>query len=446
MTGSNNHSTTAKSGFKRILASSAWLSSYRVLRMAIAFGISIIVARYLGPEDYGKLHYALALITIFMGVVGPGMKDVITRRFDLQKAEKETIIRASFRLMLVSNALMLTVALLMVLLLRPGDQLILMMAAAIGIGNVFRAFECYELWFHFKLEMGKTVLIQSASFVAISFLKILFVLFGIEVFWFAVLMGGELLLSGIGFLLIYKFNKPSTSTNLNQTESLYPAVLSIFKESLPAIAGVAFVLLLFKSDQVMLGWLLSDEEVGYYAIAVPFSEYWAFLAIAIITSTYPAMLEAFRTGQESFDSTFRKVTGAMSWIAFLIMGCVWLLGEPVIRLLLGETYAPSADILSIHIWSLYFVFMIEVMKKWYVIHQKLNLFLVISGVAAVLNIGVNYFIIPQYGGIGAAWATILAYSFAGFWGLLLFPSTRKAAWNIIVSIGTPVKMLRERLQ
>lgn len=434
---------TYKTRMTRIAASSAWLSSYRMVRMLIAFAVGIIIARYLGPEDYGKLQYVLSVILIFMGIIGPGIKDVVTRRLDLNQAENAAIIRASFRLLLVSNSLMLAIALLLVSMLRPGEELILMMAVVFGVGNLFRAFEIYELWFHYRLEMGKTVLIQGTSFLLISSLKILLVLLGINVFWFAVVMGLELVITGIGFFLLTRWRQEGLL--YENTKGTFAHAQSVLRESVPSVFGVAFILVLYKVDQVMLGWLKTDAEVGLYAVAVPFSEYWAFLAIAIVTSTYPALLEAYRQDSVRFENYFKQIAGFLTWLAVLIIIPVWLLGEFIILTFLGETFQPSARILSIHIWSLYFIFMIEVMKKWYVIHQRLSYFLMISGLAAAINIVVNLWLIPAYGGTGAAWATIIAYSCAGSWGLLLFRETRKPAVLIILSVTAPVNYLRTRI-
>lgn len=420
--------------------------AYRVSRMVIAFLVGIVVARYLGPEQYGQLSYALAFITIFMGVAGPGMKDVVTRRFDLGQNSDSAIIRSSFRLMLISNLLMLGAALLVMMILRPGEELILMMAVVIGLGNLFRAFEIYELWFHFKLEMGKTVAVQAVSFLLVSMMKIGFVLGGISVFWFAVVMGAELLLSAIGFRFIFGRDRNKPVTGKTDDATLLQTSLSILKESVPSIAGLAFILLLFKADQVMLGWLHSDAEVGYYSVVIPFSESWLYIAIAVMTSVYPALLEKHRESAAAFNAFFRKTTGSLLWIAILIIIPVWFLGEFIILLFLGEPFAPSADILTIHVWSLLFIFLIEIMKKWYVIRQKLNLFLMIAGFAALFNILVNYWLIPLYGGIGAAWASVASYSIAGFFGLLIFSDTRSVAVLIIKSIPAPAGIIKSKLK
>lgn len=406
--------------------------------MVVVFAVGILVARYLGPEAYGQLHYALAVIMIMMGVISPGLKDVTTRKFDAESHITGQILKATFRLMLLSNIVMFLLALLVVFLLRPGEDLIWMMAFVIGIGNLFRTFEVFELWFHYKLEMGKTVVIQAFSFLIVSASKLAFIYFGLDVFWFAAITGFELLLTGIGFWLLFAVRgRQRLDMAQKPAKGLKRA---LFGESLPGIAGLAFTLLLFKVDQVMLGWLLSDTEVGLYAVAVPFSEYWIFLAAALTVSMYPALLESYRDSASKFEDYFQRLCGILIWVSALIIVPVWLFGEFIILFFLGDVYAPSAKILSIHIWSLMFLFLIEPLKKWFVIRQQLRFFLIISGMAAFLNIAMNFWLIPGLGGQGAAWATITAYSCAGFWGLLFFRETRPAMRNIILSVGAPVKM------
>ncbi len=417
------------------------MSGYRMLRMIVAFGVGILVARYLGPELYGQLSYSVALIMLFLGVAGPGMKDVITQKLDDPAFSIPEVLRASFRLMLGMNLILLTAALLVTLLLRPGEQIIWVMVAVIGLGNVFRAFESYELLFLYRLQMARTVTVQAVSFFTISALKLLLIWYGAGVVLFAVVVGTELVITGIGFWWLYRRDRSRTGESEGKPVP-FSLEKRILKTSLPAIGGLAFTLLLFKADQVMLGWLASDAEVGRYAIAVQFSEYWIYLAAALVTSTYPNLLEAFRRSEAEFSRQFSRLCAVLLYGGVAVAIPVWLLGEWIILLFLGDAFAGSAVILGVHIWSVFFLFMLEAMKKYYVIKSVLPFYVKVTFLAAAINIGLNIWLIPVYGGVGAAWATVISYSIAGFWGLLLFPQTRKAALLMMKSLLEPVHWMR----
>lgn len=416
-----------------------------MIRMLVAFGVGILVARYLGPDAYGKLSYSIALIMIFLGVAGPGLKDVVTRRLNRQPDRQADFLWASFRLMLGMNMMLLSLALLTVLLLRPDAPLIWAMTAIIGLGNAFRAFEAFELLFLYRLQMAKTVLVQAASFTLISLAKILLIYSGAGVLWFSVAVGAELFFTGLGFWWLFRFKQgddiKARMVSYVKAGTRFRLERTLLRNGLPAIGGLAFTVLLFKVDQVMLGWLASDADVGFYAIAAQFSEYWMHLAAALVISSYPGLLEAAKTSRPAFEQRFIRLAAVLLYGGFLIAIPIWLLGEWIITLFLGDAFLDSAKILQIHIWSLFFLFMIEALKKWYVIENKLTAFLKLTATAVLINIGLNLWLIPDYSGIGAAWATVASYSAAGFWLLFFFHDTRPAAKLLAAGIIFPVRWL-----
>ena len=52
----------AHPGFRKYFANTSWLLGERVLRMVVSLLVGIYVARYLGPERFGLLSYALSFL------------------------------------------------------------------------------------------------------------------------------------------------------------------------------------------------------------------------------------------------------------------------------------------------------------------------------------------------------------------------------------------------
>ncbi|MCH8567783.1 MAG: flippase [Balneolales bacterium] len=429
-----------------ILKSSAWIAAYRMIRMVLAFVVGIFVARYLGPSLYGQLSYSVALVMIFLGVAGPGMKDVITQKLDECKDEtdKAGLLYASFRLMFIINAALLVATVLVAILLRPDDRLIWALVAIIGLGNVFRACESFELYFLYRLEMSRTVLIQAGSFLITAILKLILIWLAADLIWFGIAVGAELLITGAGFWLTYKTrknqNKPILVWSL-----YYRKVIHVLKISVPAIGALGFTLMLFKADQVMLGWLAGDAATGFYAIAAQFSEYWLYLAAAVVTSMYPNLLNAknkdLSEGTSGFKKQFITLCSLLIYSAILLQLLVYFTGNHIIIFFLGDSFVNSAEILRVHIWSLVFIFLLEALKKWFVIENLLSKYFTIMAIAAISNIGINLILIPEFGGIGAAWATVFAYGLAGFAGVFIFKSSREAGYLILKGALHPWKKI-----
>ena len=49
-------------GFRKYFVNTSWLLGERILRMAVSLLVGIYVARYLGPERFGLLSYALCFV------------------------------------------------------------------------------------------------------------------------------------------------------------------------------------------------------------------------------------------------------------------------------------------------------------------------------------------------------------------------------------------------
>ncbi|MCC5934615.1 MAG: flippase [Balneolales bacterium] len=419
------------------------MGTYRMLRMLAAFGVAVMVARYLGPEQYGMLSYALALVMLVTGIAGPGMKDVLTRQLAEFPARQYQTIRAGFRLMLGLNTLTLILAMALIILLRPQSQILWLLTAILGLGNLLRAFEAYELWYHFRLKMSRTVLVQAASFFTFALFKLMLIWWDAGLIWIAAAVTFELLGNAAGFWLLYRKDPPDSADaprgSSFRTEKL------ILSKSLPVMGGFLFTTALFKADQLMLGRFSGDAGLGFYAVAVQFSEYWLYLAAALVLASYPNLLAARKSSIIAFEQQFRRLCSILIYSAAAIAVPVWLTGERIILFFLGDAFLPSSQILSIHIWAVIFVFLIEILKKYFVIENLLVAYLKITAFASLLNIGLNFLLIPLYGGTGAAWASVIAYSAAGFWGLWLFRETRRPAQLIFQSVLIPIKWLINRL-
>src|SRR5690606_30494984 len=101
-------------------------------------------------------------------------------------------------------------------------------------------------------------------------------------------------------------------------------------------------------------------------------------------------------------------------VAMLLAIVVSFASPWIIRFLFGESYAPAAAILSIHVWAGIFIFMRAVLSKW-LIAEELYWFSLVTHVSgAVVNIGLNLWLIPILGGKGAAIATLVSYSTSSY--------------------------------
>lgn len=108
--------------------------------------------------------------------------------------------------------------------------------------------------------------------------------------------------------------------------------------------------------------------------------------------------------------------------------------EYIIDIFFGDVYIKSSSVLVIHIWAAIFIFMRAAFSKWILIESVLVFSLITQGSGAVLNVLLNYFLIPKYGVVGAAYATLASYAMASFISLIFYKKTRPVFFMMCKSL------------
>ena len=172
--------------------------------------------------------------------------------------------------------------------------------------------------------------------------------------------------------------------------------------------SLAMGLLNYNFDAVLLGFLKGPTVVGWYNAAYKLLLVGLSGALAYFAGLFPALSRLYVENREEFGRLVRHT--AELWLVFvvpLVVAGTFLAG-PVIRLLYGAAYANSAAPFRILLWSAALV-----MLRWVYMdslratgHQALDLRCAIT--SASLNVALNILLIPRYGMIGAASATVTA--------------------------------------
>ena len=95
--------------------------------------------------------------------------------------------------------------------------------------------------------------------------------------------------------------------------------------------------------------------------------------------------------------------------------------------------------LQIHIWAGVFIFMRALLSRWLLAEDLLRFSLVTHIAGAVMNVALNLMLIPRYGAIGAAVATVISYASAGWLALFLSARTRPMGRMMAKSLLLPLR-------
>ncbi|CAG0933544.1 hypothetical protein RHDC3_02610 [Rhodocyclaceae bacterium] len=382
----------------------------KAMRMGIGFLVTVWITRYLGPEQFGLFSYAVAFVSLFAAVANLGLYGIVVRDFVRSPGERDAILGTALFLKTVAGLVAFALAVGAIALLRPGDQQMLLLVTIAAAGLIFQAGEAFDFWFQSQLRSRITVLGNLPGFVIITAVKVGLILWGapLEAFaWAAVV---ETLLGAIGLAAAYHV----TAGGLGSLRVRGGWVKSLLRDSWPLVFGGLMLMVFSRIDQVMLGQMLGGRAVGVYAAAVKVAEFWYFVPLFTLNSLLPTIVEARAGSSEEYQRRLQQMTDAIAVIAYCFMVPLAVAAGPIATLLYGEAYAGAGPILGIYVLSSVFVMMGHVREYWVAAENIAMFSLVATAVGAVLNVALNLVLIPAFGAVGAAWATLAAIVVSGY--------------------------------
>ena len=112
----------------------------------------------------------------------------------------------------------------------------------------------------------------------------------------------------------------------------------------------------------------------------------------------------------------------------------------------GPGFEKSAPILAIHAWS-FIPYSIGVARTQYLtVENRLAVNIQAVGLALLINLGLNAWLIPIYGGLGAAWATLASYTAAWVLSSLILPGTADISQLLLSALQDTPRALGRGVQ
>lgn len=409
--------------------------------MGIGLFVGVWIARYLGPEQYGLLNFALALSGLFGIVATLGLQEIVVRDIVREPDSAKLTLGSAAMLQFIGGLVAFLLILGAIAYLRPDDAMARIVVAILGAMMLLKVSEIAVYWFESQVQSKYVVWVQNGVFLVFSAIKILLIVNEANLIAFVFAMLAEAAVVAVILLLVMGFRGSSlTSLSMNVQRAK-----KLLHDSWPLFLSGMAVVIYMKIDQIMLGQMVDDKAVGIYSAAVRLSEVWYFIPMAIGASVFPAILEAKKRSEEQYIARLQKLYDIMVLCSVSGALLVTFFAKPVVVLLFGEAYVVSANVLAIHIWASVFVFLGVASSKWFLAENRQVLSLQRTVLGALVNVALNLLLIPGYGVIGASVATVVSYSIAGFFADLLQNETRQMfvmklnSLNVLSSISRILK-------
>ncbi|HOP40647.1 MAG TPA: flippase [Geobacteraceae bacterium] len=418
---------------QKIISNTGWLFADKIIRMGCGLVIGVWVARYLGPTQFGLLNFAGSFVTLFSAIALLGLEGIIVRELVKNPPATAEILGTTCFLRLTAGSVAYAMALGTIFVIRPAETISHALVAIGGMGLLLQAFDTIDLWYKTRVSSKFVVLAKNGAFLVSVLAKVFLILFNASLIAFAWANLAEIVLGAIGLALVYRM----TGQHIAHWRIDTILIKKLLKEGLPLVlSGIAFMVYL-RVDQVMLGQMAGDREVGIYSAAVRVAEIWYFIPTAIISSVFPDIIHAREISKELFLAKLQKLYNLLAFMGYAVAVPTTFLAGWVINLLFGPSFAAAAPTLAVLVWAGVFA-NLGVARNAYLLatnRSRILLFAVLAG--AVSNVLLNLLLIPAFGSMGAAIASCLSYWFAAHGACYLYRPLFKAANMLTRAIFYP---------
>jgi O-antigen/teichoic acid export membrane protein len=386
-----------------------------VVHKLLAFATTLVLARGLGQESFGIYSFVGVYIFFFTFLVDLGMERVVTRELARSPQHSADIIGNAILLKLALCAVVVPAAYFVARMLEMSPEarwciVIAALGLPLSIDSLLRSF--FQSRFEVRYVFAVT-LPSSALFLGLAALCVT-LRFPVRAVFYAALLNGALTLTVLVAL-----------TRRHLRPSLWPRP-EMMKLLLRDASEVGLFVLMFmlamRLDQILLFELSGADEVGRYAVAVRFTEALSVLPEALMMTVFPLLASSQRSAPERFRETYRLSLKYLSAVILPVALVLTLTRDGLIDVIFGAAYRSSGMPLVILGWGMFFAYTGAVYLNLFIVQALHRLMLLVSLVALVVNVAVNLWLIPTYGAVGAAVATVAA-NLAGFLCWSLHPST-----------------------
>jgi len=366
------------------------------------FVLLIVAGRYLGAADFGRFSFALALFFLFDPILDPGLYHLLIREIARRKESAEEYLAHALTWKLFVAPFVFVLIVIFANMIQ-GSKLTLQAVYLMAIAGFLKSVK----------DSFRTTLLAHEYFgldaISLGIERISLLLFG---FWALVTGGGLLALCWV-FVLVRLFDLVIIGGMVRQKVCKvhlgydFSFVKALVISAIP-IGGFYITINIYNYiDTVMISIFKSEAEVGWYNASYKLYEGLLIIPGIIGTVLMPRLSQLYVSGRDEFAELCRRGIKYICVVALLVAVNGILLSDSIITMLFGESYEASILSLEILLGGIVFVYLVNFLQTVMITADQQRMILYLAGCGLLVNVGLNVLLIPEYGYVGAAAATVI---------------------------------------
>lgn len=403
----------------KIARNVSWLIGDRMLRLVAGLAINVWMIRYLGATDLGLLSFSQSLIGLFALFSQLGLESIVVRELVRRPADEGEVLGTALGLRITGAAATLALSAAAMLVLRPHDPQALALALIFASVTSAQSLDVIEYAFQSRSAVAPFVTARAVAFALASAAKVACLIAHASLATLALAVASEPVLAAAALAIAYHTHGAKARWRFATARAR-----ALLQASWPLMLSGFAIVLYTRTDQVMLTMMRGEAENGILAAAQRLSEILYFIPVALMTASNPALLRAHQEGHEAYERRLFRLFAMLTWAAIALAVPISLAAGWIVTTLFGPEFRASGPVLALHVWAAPAVFLGVAQSSWFIAQGQERGLLARTLAGALTNVALNVALIPRFGAVGAAAATLISQWLASIALNALMPSTR----------------------
>lgn len=423
----------------KIFKNATWIIVCRIIQAVLSILVTMFSARYLGPSGYGLINYAASIVAFVAPIMHLGLSSTLVQEVvNAPEKEGETM-GTALTMSFTSSFFCILGVVAFTLVANPGEKDTLIVCALYSVLLIFQSIDLLQYWFQAKLKSKYTSIIMLVAYAVTSIYKIVLLVTGKSIYWFALAQAIDYLVIAVGLMIsYYKVGEEKLSFS-------WAAVKRLFDKSKFYILSNLMITVFAQTDRIMLKIMCGDEATGFYSAAVTCATMASFVFAAIIDSFRPSIFEKKKDAtKEEYEKSVAGLYSIIIYLSLIQCVAITLFAPWIIQILYGAEYAPTVSALQLTVWYTTFSYVGSARNVWILAEGQQKHLWILNLAGAVMNVVLNFIFIPLWGILGAAFASLVTQIFTNIFMNMMIPSIRRT--NLLMLKGLNPALLFEMLK
>lgn len=413
----------------KIVKNASWIIVSRIIQSIFGLVIAMIIARYLGPQNFGVIRYAASLVGFVTPLVFLGLNNVLVQEITKNPNQEGVIIGTSILLSIISALFCMLGVISFAFFANVGETETIIVSALYSLILIFQVLALVKYWFQAKLLSKYYSIISLIAYFIILGYKVILLIFQKNIYWFSISNAIGHFIISISLILLY-FRLGGQRFSFSKEIGIM-----LLARSKHYILSGLMIAVFAQTDKIMIKLMIGDAATGYYSAAVSVAAIASFVYLAIIDSFRPVIFKNYEESKEKFELNIKRLYSIVIYISLVQAVIITIFSGLIINILYGSAYLAAVSALRIICWYTTFSFLGSVRNIWILCMNLQKYLFVINLSSALLNVGLNLLLIPLVGIEGAAIASFATQFFANFIIGFIFKPIRENNKLIVSSLN-----------